>query len=249
MTIIPSFAAAALTANVWTPVVTAASKADPAWLDNPVITQKLWPATLETLLMTFWTTFFTVIFGLVLGLILVATAPGGLYRNRLVYQILGFIVNIGRSLPFVILMIALIPFTRFIVGTTFGWESAVVSLVVAATPFFARLVETSILGIDDGKIEAAQMMGASRTQIMFGVQVREATPQLIQSATTLAITIIGYGAMAGAMGSGGLGQLALNYGYTQYMTDVMIATIVIILVIVQVIQTIGDILSRMADHR
>ncbi|MDY2941366.1 MAG: methionine ABC transporter permease [Varibaculum sp.] len=221
----------------------------PTWLENPVITEELWPATLETLLMTFWTTFITVLIGLVLGLILVATGPGGLFPNRPLHAVLGFIVNIGRSLPFVILMIALIPFTRFVVGTTFGWQSAVVSLVVAAVPFFARLVETSILGVDGGKIEAAQMMGASRSQIMFGVQVREATPALIQSATTLAITIIGYGAMAGAMGSGGLGQLAMNYGYTQYMTDVMIATVVIILLIVEVIQVIGDVLSRMTDHR
>lgn len=223
------------------------------WLDNPVIVNKFLPAVLDTIFMTAASSFFGVLFGLPLGLILVATSRNGLWSAwggaRIIYQVLGFIVNVGRSLPFVILMIAVIPLTRFIMGTTLGWQAAIVPLTLAAVPFFARLVESNILGVDAGKIEAAKMSGASAQQIMWGVQVREALPALIQSVTVLVISLIGYSAMAGALGTGGLGYLALSYGYTQFMADVMVVTVIGILVLVMIVQALGDMLSRLVDHR
>lgn len=197
--------------------------------------------------------FFTILIGVPIALALVATGPGGLYRQhplaKVLYSIIGFIVNIGRSIPFVILMIAIIPLTRLVVGTSLGWQAAVVPLSLAASAFFARLVESNIQSVETGKIEAAQMAGASPVQIMFGVQIREALPMLIQSVTVSLISIIGYGAMAGVLGTGGLGALALNYGYNQFMTDVMVVTVVILLLIVWTVQMIGDMLSRLVDHR
>lgn len=228
-------------------MITVAAQAQ--WLDNTVITHDFWPAVGETLAMSLVSTFFSVVFGTLIGLLLVGTAPRGLLPNRVVNQIIGVIVNIGRSIPFVILMIALIPFTRLVAGTTLGWRATVIPLTVAAIPFFARLVETNILSVDQGKVEAAKMMGATRRQIMFGVLVREAMPALIQSTAVLLISVIGYSAMAGVLGAGGLGALALNYGYTQFMTDVMIVTVVGIIIIVEIVQVIGDMVSRMVDHR
>lgn len=219
------------------------------WLDNTVITHDFWPATLETLAMSGVSTLLSVILGTLVGLLLVGTAPRGLFPNRVIYQLLGVIVNIGRSLPFVILMIAISPLTRLIAGTTLGWQATVIPLTVAAVPFFARLVETNVLSVEPGKVEAAKMMGATRNQIMFGVLVREAMPALIQSTAVLMISVIGYSAMAGVLGAGGLGALALNYGYQQFMPDVMLATVVGIIIIVQVVQVIGDVASRLVDHR
>ena len=220
-----------------------------AWFDNPVVQGQLWPATLETLGMTFFSTLFTVVFGLPLGLALVATAPRGLVPNVAVNQVLSVIVNIGRSIPFIILMISILPFTRLVVGTTLGWEAAVVPLTVAAIPFFARLVETAVFSVEQGKIEAAQMMGASRFQVLGGVLVREALPALVQSVTVLVITLISYSAMAGAIGGGGLGALAINHGYNRFQGDVMVLTVVVIVILVQAIQMMGDMLSRLVDHR
>ena len=134
-------------------------------------------------------------------------------------------------------------------GTTLGWQATVVPLVILSVPFFARLVESNILAVDAGKIEAAQMMGASNRQIRWGVQVREAAPALVQSITTLAITLIGYSAIAGALGGGGLGQMAMNYGYNRFQDDVMIVTVLAIIVIVQIVQMFGDMISRLVDHR
>lgn len=219
------------------------------WLDNPAIRESFWPSVWETLAMTGWATLITVILGTPLGLFLVATARGGLMPNRAVNQALGLIVNIGRSIPFIILLIAILPFTRFVVGTTIGWQAAVVPLSVGAIPFFARLVETNVRSVRQGKIEAAHMMGATRREIMFGVQVREAMPALIDSVTVLAVTLIGYSAIAGALGGGGLGKLAMNYGYQRFQGDVMLVAVVGIVIIVQIIQVIGDMLSRLVDHR
>lgn len=230
-------------------VPTVLGAVDDRWFNNPVIRETFWLAVAETIYMSFWSSLITVLIGTPLGLLLVATARGGLLPNRAIYQTLSVIVNIGRSLPFIILMIAILPFTRFVVGTTLGWKAAVVPLTVGAIPFFARLVETAVHSVEPGKIEAAHMMGASRWQIMFGVQIREALPALIQSTTVLVITIISYGAMAGVIGAGGLGQLAMNYGYNRFMGDVMLVAIVGILVIVQVVQMTGDMLSRLVDHR
>ena len=224
-------------------------KGDPTWLDNPALTKQFVPAIFDTLMMTGLSTVFAVIIGTLLGLVLVQTGKGGLTPNKGIYQALSFVVNLVRSLPFIIGIIMLIPVTRLIVGTSSGSLATVVPLVILSAPFFARLVESNLLAVDPGKIEAAQMMGASNRQIRWGVLIREAMPSLIQSITTLAITLIGYSAMAGAVGGGGLGQMAINYGYNRWQDDVMISTVVAIIVIVQVIQLIGDLISRRLDHR
>lgn len=222
---------------------------DPRWLDNPAITREMLPATLETLGATLLSSFFTVLLGLPLGLALVATQKQGLAPQPVVNKVLGFIVNVGRSIPFIILAVAIIPFTRLIAGTSFGWQATCVPLTVSAVPFFARLVESNIMSVAQGKIEAAKMMGATRTQIMWGVQVREALPTLVQSITVLVVTLIGYSAITGAFGGGGLGRLAINYGYTQFQPDTMLVSVVVIAAIVIIIQALGDMLSRWVDHR
>lgn len=219
------------------------------WFDNRTIQEQLWPATLETLYTTFFATLFTVIIGLAVGVAVVATSPRGLAPKPWLNRLLGVIINVGRSIPYIILAILLIPLTRIVVGNAIGWPAAVFSLTLAAIPFFARLVETNLLQVDSGKIEAARMMGATRTRIMFDVVVREALPALVQSATVLVITLISYGAMAGAIGGGGLGQLAMNHGYQRYQIDVMVITVVVIVLIVQAVQMSGDMLSRLVDHR
>lgn len=224
-------------------------KNDPTWLDNPALTEQFLPAVGETLVMAVACTFFIVVLGLPLGLVLVQTAKSGLTPNRSVNRTLSGIVNVVRSFPFIVGIIALMPLTRFIVGTTLGTIAVIPPLVILAVPFFARLVESNILAVDPGKIEAAQMMGANNRQIRWGVQVREALPAIIQSITVLAISVVGYGAMAGVVGGGGLGQMAYNYGYLRFQNDVMISTVVALVVIVQGIQMIGDMLSRLVDHR
>lgn len=221
----------------------------PQWADNPAITQKFLPAVGETLLMVGFASLLTVILGLPLGLLLASSASGGLKPRVVLNQVVGVIVNIIRSFPFMILIIAMIPFTRFLLGTALGWQATVVPLVVGAVPFFARLVETNVTAVDAGKIEAAQMMGASTLRIEWGVQVREAMPALVQSVTVLIITLIGYSAMAGVVGGGGLGALAINYGYNQWQNDVMILTVVAIVIMVQIIQMVGDMISRLVNHR
>ena len=184
-----------------------------------------------------------------IGLLLVQTGKNGLTPNKPVYQGVSVVVNVIRSLPFIIGIIMLIPLTKALVGKSSGSMATVVPLIILSAPFFARLVETNLLAVDHGKIEAAQMMGASNRQIRWGVLVREALPSLVQSITTLAITLIGYSAMAGAVGGGGLGQMAISYGYNRWQDDVMISTVLAIIVIVQVIQMIGDSISRLVDHR
>ncbi|MDD7384220.1 MAG: methionine ABC transporter permease [Actinomycetaceae bacterium] len=222
---------------------------DGTWFSNPVVQQELWPATLETLYMTLVSVVFSVVFGLLIGLLLTATRPDGLFPHAVLYSVLGFIVNVGRSIPFVILMFVLIPFSRMVVGTATGWQGASVPLTVAAIPYFARLVESNLSGVESGKVEAAEMMGASRTRILFSVLVREALPTLIQSTTILTITLIGYTAMAGTVGGGGLGALAVNYGYYQWMPDVLTIIVVLIVAFVAIVQVMGDMLSRLVDHR
>ncbi|AOZ73285.1 metal ABC transporter permease [Boudabousia tangfeifanii] len=223
--------------------------ADGTWFHNPAIQQGLLQAIWETLEMSFVATLITVLIGLPLGLALVATSKGHLFPNPGVNSVLAVIVNFGRSIPFLILAIAIMPFTRLVSGSTLGWKATVVPLVVGAVPYFARLVESNILGIEWGKVEAAQMMGASRSRILFDVLVREASAPLVQSITILAVTIIGYGAMAGALGAGGLGQMAMNYGYSRFEPDVMVITVIMIAIIVQLTQMIGDMISRRVDHR
>lgn len=241
--------AAALTVRI--PAVTALVPAasDNTWFKNPAIRRKLWPATVETLQMTFVSGALTIVFGLLLGLALVTTGKRGQYANAVVYEVLSQIVNIGRSMPFIILMVALIPLTRMLVGTSLGWQAACVPLTIGAIPFYARLVETAINDVDQGKVEAALMMGAANRNIIWGVLVREALPTLINSATVTIIALLGYSAMAGAVGGGGVGDLAVQYGYGRNMFDVMVITVVLIVLIVGIIQVCGDMLSRLVDHR
>ncbi|WP_324653419.1 methionine ABC transporter permease [Georgenia sp. H159] len=218
-------------------------------LTNRVITEQLPSATLETVWMTGLSSLFTVLLGLPLGLALVATSPGGLRPARAVNAALSVVVNVGRSFPFIILMIAILPLTRLLTGTTYGWRSAVVPLTLAAIPFFARLVETAVRDVSPGKVEAAQMVGASRLGIVGGVLVREALPALLGGVTVTVITLVGYSAMAGALGAGGLGALAVNHGYNRFQTDVMVVTVVVIIVLVQLLQMLGDLAVRLVDHR
>ncbi|MBF0698092.1 methionine ABC transporter permease [Actinomyces bowdenii] len=226
-----------------------AAKSSSTWFDNPVIQRKLGLATAQTLQMTFVSGALTILFGLLLGLALVATGKRGLHANAGVNMVLSQLVNIGRSMPFIILMVAIVPLTRLIVGTSLGWQAACVPLTIGAIPFYARLVETAVGNVEHGKVEAALMMGASERQITWGVLVREALPTLIQAATVTIITLLSYSAMAGAVGGGGLGDLAIQYGYQRYQLDVMVITVVLILLIVAAIQVIGDMLSRLVDHR
>lgn len=218
-------------------------------LNNPVISEQVPMAALETVYMTLVASLITVIVGLPLGLALVTSSPGGLRPARALNATLAVIVNVGRSFPFIILMVALLPLTRALTGSTYGWRSAVVPLSIAAIPFFARLVETAVRDVSAGKVEAARMVGASRLAIVGGVLVREALPALVSGITVTVITLVGYSAMAGALGAGGLGALAINHGYNRFQTDVMVVTVVVIVVLVQLIQMVGDLVARLVDHR
>jgi D-methionine transport system permease protein len=205
--------------------------------------------TWDTIVMTFVSTVFAYVIGIPLGVLVVVTAPDGLKPHRAFNRVLGWIVNIGRSIPFIILLVALIPFTRFVVGTSLGVPGAIVPLVVSASPFVARMVEQSLREVDGDLIEAAQSFGASTWQIVYKVYLPEALPSLIRGAAITFITIFGYSAMAGTVGGGGLGDIAIRYGYQRYQNNVMIATIVILVVLVQLIQTAGDVSARKLDKR
>ncbi len=205
--------------------------------------------TLDTLYMTGMSAFFAYLLGLPLGISLVVTEKSGISPRPLFNRILGGIINIVRSVPFIILLIAVIPFTRLVVGTSIGATASVVPLALGAVPFVARMVESSLKELDPGVIEAAQAMGASLPQIIGRVLVPEAMPSLILGATITVITLIGYSAMAGVVGGGGLGDIAVRYGYYRYQKDLMFLTIVLLLVIVQIVQTIGNLLSRKVDRK
>lgn len=205
---------------------------------------EIWDATKDTLYMLSASLVFTIIFGLMLGIILFLTSRRQLLQQPIVYGVLSFIVNVLRSVPFVILMIMIMPITKLITGTTLGVEGSIPPLVVAATPFFARLVETSLREVDRGVIEAAQAMGASKWDIVRRVLLRESSPSLLAAVTITAVTLVSYTAMSGVIGGGGLGDLALRYGYQRFQTDVMLVTVVLLIVLVQVLQTIGDALVR-----
>ena len=205
--------------------------------------------TWDTIYMTLAATFFSYIFGIIMGVVLTITRKGGICPHPVFYSCLDVVVNITRSFPFIILMIAVIPFTRFLVGTTIGNNATIVPLVLAAAPFVARLVESSLLEVDHGVVEAAQSMGASIWQIVTRVMIPEALPSLINGSAVAAITILGYSAMAGAVGGGGLGKLAIMYGYNRYQTDIMIITVVLLIIIVQIFQSIGNWATRKCDKR
>lgn len=205
--------------------------------------------TLDTLQMTVISTIMAMIIGIPLGVVLVVTSKGHILENAALNKILGAIVNATRSIPFIILMVAIIPFTRMVVGTSIGTTAACVPLTLAAIPFLARLVETSIKDIQFGVIEAAQSMGASPFQIIRKVLLPEALPTIIDNVTVLIVNLIGYSAMAGAIGGGGLGDIAIRYGYQRFQGDIMLATIIILIIMVQVIQMIGDGLSKAMNKK
>lgn len=204
---------------------------------------------LETVQMTVISTVVAVLLGVPLGVILVITSRGHIMQNEAVNKVLGAIVNATRSIPFIILMVAIIPFTRLVAGTSIGTTAACVPLTLAAIPFLARLVETAIKEVNGGVIEAAQSMGATPVQIIWKVLLPEALPTLIDNITVLIVNLISYSAMAGAIGGGGLGDIAIRYGYQRFQGDVMLATIVILIVLVQVIQSAGDYLSRKVNKK
>ncbi|MCF2527487.1 methionine ABC transporter permease [Yinghuangia soli] len=214
----------------------------------------LWTALQETFTMVGWTMLLTVAIGLPLGILLVLTDKGGLLAVPPVNKVLGFVVNVGRSFPFLILLVALIPFTRWVMGlfgqaTAIGTDAMVVPLTVAAVPFFARLVETSVREVDRGLVEAAQAMGASVPVIVRKVLVREALPSLVSGLTVTVIAVVGYSAFAGVIGAGGLGDLAIRYGYKNFDDRTMLVTVVVLIVIVQAVQLVGDFVSRRLSHR
>lgn len=218
-------------------------------LENPVLTQAVPEATLETIQMVGLSALVTAAVGLPLGLLLRSVAPNGLRPFAMVRGPLGLVVNIGRSLPFIILAIALLPLTRALVGTTLGWRAAVVPLSIGAIPFFARLVETAVREVDPGKVEAAQVMGSSRGRVLVQVLLREALPSIVAGFTATVIALVAYSAMAGAIGGGGLGFLAISYGYQRFDTTVMVVCVAVIVLLVQAVQVVGDAVARRLDHR
>ena len=204
---------------------------------------------LETLYMTLASTLLAYVFGLPLGVLLVVTDEKGILPCKPLKAVLDVIVNVTRSIPFLILMIAVIPFTRAVTGTSIGANATVVPLVWAAIPFVGRMVESSIREVDAGVVEAAQSMGATPFQIICRVMIPEALPSLVNGAAIATTTILGYSAMAGAVGGGGLGVIAINYGYHRYQSDVMLVTIILLVIIVQILQWIGTTLANRLDKK
>jgi D-methionine transport system permease protein len=217
---------------------------------NPVLAKALPEAIVETLQMAAISGFFTVLIGLPLGVFLHTTAPGGLRPMPVINRIVSdIVVNITRSIPFAILMVALIPLARLLVGTSLGPVAASVSLSIGTIPFFARLVEACLRDVHHGKIDAAQVMGSTKMQVINKVMLPESLPALVAATTTTVVTLVGYSAMAGLVGGGGLGKLAYNYGFQRFDVTVMLVTIVLIIVLVQVIQLTGEWIARSLDHR
>ncbi|MBH9323777.1 ABC transporter permease [Pseudomonas aeruginosa] len=201
---------------------------------------EIWLASVDTFWMLGGSLLFTVVLGLPLGVLLFLTGPRQMFEQKAVYTLLSLVVNILRSLPFIILLIVMIPLTVLITGTSLGVAGAIPPLVVGATPFFARLVETALREVDKGIIEATQAMGASTRQIIWNALLPEARPGIIAAITVTAITLVSYTAMAGVGGAGGLGDLAIRFGYQRFQTDVMVVTVVMLLILVQILQTVGD---------
>lgn len=210
---------------------------------------QLLEALLETLQMVAVSGAIASLLGIPLGVVLIVTGPGHILERRGANAVLGTIVNAARSTPFIILMVAIIPFTRFVVGTSIGTAAAIVPLTIAATPFIARLVEASLREVDRGLIEAAQAMGASPLQIITKVLVPEALPGIVAGITITLVSLTGFSAMAGFVGGGGLGDLGIRYGYQRFQGDVMAAVVVILIVLVQAIQSAGDLLARRLNKR
>ena len=214
---------------------------------SPVITNLLFKSLAETLYMLSVSAIIAAIIGIPLGILLVVTEKNGILVCPVLNKPLAFAINMVRSIPFIILMVAIIPFTRMVAGTSIGTTAAIVPLTIAAIPYTARMVETSIREIPFGLIEAAESMGASPYQIIKKVLIPEALPSIIENMTVVIVSLIGSSAMAGTMGGGGLGDLAIRYGYQRFQADVMIATIIVLIIIVQLIQFIGSTWSRKTD--
>ncbi|MFF0298865.1 methionine ABC transporter permease [Kitasatospora sp. NPDC004614] len=210
----------------------------------------MWPATWETLSMVGLAGLATLVVGLPIGLLLVLTDKGGLLQNRAVSRVLGAIVNVGRSIPFVILIVAVIPFTKVVAGgTSLGWQAATVPLASGAIPFFARLVETAVREVNGGLVEALKAMGAGTGTIVRKTLLPESLPSLVSAFTTTLIALIGYSAMAGVVGGGGLGDLAIRYGYQRFETTFMWVIVAEIVIIVTALQLLGDLIARRLGHR
>lgn len=207
------------------------------------------PAIPQTLILVFVSSFISVLLGMPLGILLTLTRPGGLKESPKLYSVIDSIVNFLRSVPFIILMLILIPVMRFIVGKSYGTAATVIPLSVAAIPFFGRLMETYLSQVDNGILEAAKSMGSNNKQIIFNVLIPEAMPQIINGITLVIINIIAYSAMAGAIGGGGLGEVAVRYGYTYKRTDVLWIAVIIIVALVQVIQLLGNFLEKKVDKK
>lgn len=216
---------------------------------DETIRNMLIEGTFATLYMTLISTLFGYIVGLPLGVTLAVTDKGGIKPNNVVYKFLDFIVNLTRSIPFLILLILVMPLTKLIVGQSYGSTATIVPLTIAAAPFIGRMVESSLKEVDKGVIEAAQSMGAGIFTVIFKVLIAEAKTSLLVGVTIAVGTIFGYSAMAGVIGGGGLGDIAIRYGYYRYETGIMIVTIVILVILVQVLQGIGMMLSKKFDRR
>jgi len=202
----------------------------------------LLPALIDTIYMVALSTIFTIILGFITAIGLIISSPKGLRPNALISKSLNLVVNILRSFPFIILMISIFPLTKLIVGTTIGTNAAIVPLTLGAAPFAARIIETALLEVDYGIIEAAKSFGAKTHQIIFVVMVKEAMPSIVLGVTLTIINIIGYSAMAGTIGGGGLGDVAVKYGYYRFKTDIMVYTVIILIIVVQIIQALGNLL-------
>lgn len=213
------------------------------------LVELLYKPLIETLYMIGVSMIFSVIIGMILGTILVVTSDNHIMPSKIINTILSNVINITRSFPFIILLIVLFPLTKLIVGTKIGTTAAIVPLSFAATPFFARMVETALRDIPWGIIEAALAMGSTPMQIIIKVMIPEAMPSIIQAVTTTTIGVLGYSAMAGSIGGGGLGDLAIVYGYQRWRTDIMIITVIVLIILVVIIQLIGDFISRKIDKR
>jgi D-methionine transport system permease protein len=216
---------------------------------SPQLSDLLITSLLDTLLMVGVASAIAVVIGIPLGVILTVTARGNMLENQSVNHVLGAVINATRSVPFVILMVAIIPFTRLVAQTSIGTTAAIVPLSVAAIPFMARIAENAMREVDPGLITAARAMGASPMQIIMKVLLPESLPGLIAATVVTVVSLIGYSAMAGAIGGGGLGDLAIRYGYQRFQSDVMAAVVIVLIVLVQVIQSLGDRYVRRISHR
>lgn len=216
---------------------------------TPIMLELLWRSLWETVLMTSASGIISLLAGLPLGLSLLATARGGIAEHLWINRVLGAIINGFRSVPFIILLVALIPMTRLIVGTSLGTWAAIVPLAIAATPYYARIAEVSLREVDRGLVDAVRAMGGNRWTIIREVLVPEALPGIVAGFTVTLVTLIGASAMAGAIGAGGLGDLAIRYGYQRFETSVMIAVVAVLIVLVCGMQWLGDLLVRRLDHR